>query len=142
MLRSNHPKARLQQMQLKWRDVCSVPCGVTVDPNAVYRVGGGTLRPTPTFKMPRPAGEVLVDADVGSNIKHWVGFGLGLGGAITAGLGLLYLTAFKSTTTDLSGNRVEELNTAVGITYLVIGGILMAVGIPLWAGSNSSVEVR
>jgi hypothetical protein len=135
---SNNPKARLQTMQLKWRDVCTVPCGVPVDPNGTYRIGGGTIRPSDEFRMPRAAGTVLVRTETGSVVKHWVGVGLiiagigwGVGGALTlAGGGS---TNFDGTTNDAY--------KAVGITYLVIGGILAAIGIPL-SMSSTSVEVQ
>ncbi|MES1164313.1 MAG: hypothetical protein ABUR63_01035 [Verrucomicrobiota bacterium] len=142
-LQANHPRARLQQMQLKWQDVCSVPCGIAVDPNASYRVGGGTLRASDPFRLPRPSGPVLVDADVGSNVKHWVGLGLGIGGIVSASLGLLLLATLSDTNNQgLSGTTARDVSKAYGITYLIVGGILMAIGIPMWAGSNTSVQIR
>lgn len=138
-LNSDNPKARLQTMQLKWRDVCMTPCGVPVDPNAVYRVGGGTIRPSNEFKMPRPAGTVLVNAETGSTVKHWVGIGLIAGGAgwVLAGAATL---AAGSDTRNFDGTTSDSYK-ALGITYLVIGGIMAAIGIPL-SMSSTSVEVR
>ena len=88
-LSSDNPVARLQMMQLKWRDVCTTPCGVAVDPNGTFRIGGGTIRPSEEFRMPRPAGTVLVKTQIGSIVKHWVGFGMILSGAATVLGGLL-----------------------------------------------------
>ena len=80
-VRSDHPRARLQvQGPLKWQDVCVAPCNVPVNPQGLYRIGGGTIRPSDGFNMPRPAGQVVVEAQTGSTVKHWVGFGLIIGG--------------------------------------------------------------
>ena len=84
-VRSDHPRARLQvQGPLKWQDVCVAPCNVPVNPQGMYRIGGGTIRPSEGFNMPRPAGQVVVEAQTGSTVKHWVGFGLTIGGAVAA----------------------------------------------------------
>jgi len=142
-LRANHPRARLQQMQLKWVDVCTVPCGVPVDPAGLYRVGGGSLRASEPFHVPRPSGEVLVDAQVGSAVKHWVGLGIMIGGLASVGGGALYLAQGSSTSTDAFGTTTtSDAFKAVGITYLVIGIVLLAVGMPLFFTSNTSVDVR
>lgn len=143
-LHANNPRARLQQMQLRWTDVCMAPCGVPVDPSGLYRVGGGTLRASDPFKLPRPNGEVLVDAEVGSNVKHWVGFGLSIGGIVAAAAGALYLFAGSSAsnTTTANGDELDGAFKVFGITYLIVGGVLMAVGLPMWFGNNTSVAVR
>jgi len=142
-LRANHPRARLQQMQLKWVDVCTVPCGVPVDPAGLYRVGGGSLRGSEPFHLPRPTGEVLVDAQVGSSVKHWVGLGIMIGGIAAAAGGSLYLLGGSSTSTDAFGNTTtSDAFKVVGVTYLVIGVVLLAVGMPLFFTSNTSVDVR
>jgi len=141
-LRANSPRARLQmQTQLKWQDVCLTPCNVPVNPAGVYRVGGGSIRPSESFPMPRPSGPVVIDAQVGSNIKRWVGFGLILGG-IGAAVGgtITYLnapaeSAFATTNTERDAAHV------VGIVYVIIGVVLLAVGIPL-STSSTSVEIR
>jgi hypothetical protein len=141
-LSSDNPVARLQMMQLKWRDVCTTPCGVAVDPNGTFRIGGGTIRPSEEFRMPRPAGTVLVKTQIGSIVKHWVGFGMILSGAATVLGGLLLYSEGSSLQTDPNtGNLVKNTDHAVGITYIVIGAIVAAIGIPL-AMSSTSVEVR
>ena len=73
-LRVDNPNARLQQFTpLMWRDVCIAPCGITVDPAATYRIGGGTSMASDPFTLPRAAGDVYIEAQVGSKVKHWVG---------------------------------------------------------------------
>jgi hypothetical protein len=137
-LRATSPRARLQtQGPLKWQDVCQVPCNIPVNPAGVYRIGGGSIRPSATFNMPRQSGPVLIDAHTGSTVKHWVGFGLTIGGIASAVAGGLYLAGASSADTSLD----EDAMTAVGITYLVIGAVLLAVGIPLSA-SSTSVAIR
>jgi hypothetical protein len=138
-LNASNPKARLQTMQLKWRDVCTAPCGVPVDPNATYRIGGGTIRPSEEFRMPRPGGTVLVTTETGSTIKHWVGVGLLIGGGVSILSGTIVLAGGQSTT-NFDGTT-DDAYKAVGITYLVIGAVLAAIGLPL-SMSSTSVQVQ
>src|SRR6188768_1851538 len=52
LLRADTPKARLQaQGPGQWRDVCVAPCNVSVNPAAVYRIGGNTIVPSDSFSM-------------------------------------------------------------------------------------------
>jgi hypothetical protein len=142
---ADNPRARLQlQNQLRWEDVCVTPCGRPVDPNGLYRVGGGVVMPSTAFRLPRPDGQVVVQANTGSKVKHWVGFGLGMGGLGAAAIGGLYLALASDTkSTDQFGNTaVKDTARTFGITYLIIGGILMLVGFPMFAANNTSVEVR
>src|SRR4051812_12137064 len=65
-LRADQPHAILeQQTGADWRDVCVAPCGTPLDPKALYRVGGGGFRDSQPFLLPRPTGDVLVDARMG-----------------------------------------------------------------------------
>jgi hypothetical protein len=143
-LRANSPRARLQvQTNLRWQDVCLTPCNVPVNPAGVYRVGGGSIRPSESFPMPRPSGPVVIDAQVGSTVKHWVGIGLTIGGIASAVAGGLYLLAGSSASNEDFGTGVSSKDTynAAGIVYLIIGGILLAVGIPV-SMSSTSVQIR
>ena len=138
-LRADNPRARLQVMtQLNWQDVCLAPCNVPVHPGGTYRVGGGSIRGSEPFPMPRPSGPVLIDAQVGSKVKRGIGIGLLVGGIASAALGgLLVLDE-----TDGSDNTYSNGDDAqVGIAYLVIGAVLLAIGIPLSA-SSTSVQIR
>jgi hypothetical protein len=143
---SNSPAGRLQVMRFKWVDICRAPCGITVDPRGTYRIGGGTVRPSETFTMPRSTGVVDIDTQVGSTVRHWVGVGMIIGGLATvAGGGLLLAAASDMTnTTDAFGNPTsngQDVLKTEGIVYIVIGAIITAIGIPL-AASSTSVEVR
>jgi hypothetical protein len=145
-LTTDNRAARLQVMTMKWTNVCTAPCDLAVDPNGIYRIGGGTVRPSEEFRMPRPQGTVLIDTQAGSTVKHWVGFGMILGGlGAVAGGALLYAAApSQSSETDAFGdvnNTSRNADHAIGITYMVIGAIVAAIGIPL-AASSTSVTVR
>ena len=144
IVRSDNPQARLQtQGGLKWRDVCVAPCNVPVNPVGLYRIGGGTIRPSDAFNMPRPAGKVVVQAQAGSNVKHWVGVGLIVGGVIDGALGGLYYASasdLANSSSNTTGQGKEYFQT-IGIVSIVTGVILLAIGIPL-AASSTSVEVR
>jgi hypothetical protein len=133
-------------MTMKWTNVCTAPCNVAVDPNGIYRIGGGAVRPSEEFRMPRPQGNVLIDTQAGSTVKHWVGFGMILGGlgAVAGGTLLYFAAPSAGTQTDAFGdvsNTQRNFDHAAGITYIVIGAIVAAIGIPL-AASSTSVTVR
>jgi hypothetical protein len=143
-LSSDNPRARLQMIQhLKWRDICMSPCGVRVDPNGTYRIGGGTIRPSEDFSMPRSSGNVSIAAQTGSTVKHWVGVGMTIGGGVAAGFGglMLALSQDASSSSDPYGNDFEDIALIYGVGYLVTGVILLAIGIPL-ATSSTSVQVQ
>lgn len=143
---ADNPRARLQMQlgTLSWSDVCTSPCGHPVDPQAIYRVGGGSIQPSATFRLPRPDGQVMVRAHTGSRVKRWVGFGIAMGGLGAAAVGGLYLAAASSaSSTDKVGNtNAKDFYKSVGVAELVIGVVLMAVGFPMFASQNTSVEVR
>jgi hypothetical protein len=140
-LTTDSQAARLQMMQLKWTNVCVAPCNAPVDPNGLYRIGGGTVRPSEEFRMPRSAGIVNVDAQVGSTVKHWVGFGMILGGALSMLSGGIFIAASSDVQASDTNANARDTVKAEGIVYLVIGAIVTVIGIPL-ALSSTSVSVR
>jgi hypothetical protein len=142
-LTTDNMSARLQMMRMRWTNVCVAPCDVAVDPSAIYRIGGGTVRPSEEFRMPRPQGNVLIDTQAGSTIKHWVGFGMILGGLGGVALGALVYAAAPSQATenDGFGDTSRHADHILGLTYIITGAIVAAIGIPL-ASSSTSVTVR
>lgn len=140
-LTTDNQAARLQMMQLKWTNVCVAPCNAPVDPNGLYRIGGGTVRPSEEFRMPRSAGIVNVDAQVGSTVKHWVGLGMILGGALSMLSGGIFIAASSDVQASDTNTNARDTVKAEGIVYLVIGAIVTVIGIPL-ALSSTSVSVR
>lgn len=145
MLRVDNLNGRLQQhTQLRWRDICIAPCGATVDPTALYRIGGGTSMASEPFQLPRSSGDVYIDAQVGSKVKHWVGLGMMIGGLVAAGYGLIwwkFFDSFDTNNTNPDSQGVRDFGRTVGIVFLSVGGILEAVGLPMFF-SGTSVEVR
>jgi hypothetical protein len=139
-LYADTPKARLQtQGPLQWQDVCVTPCNVTVNPAAVYRVGGGTIRPSDSFNLPRSSGRVVIQARYGSNIKHWVGIALIGAGVLNALVGAFYINNAE----DLNRNDGNDANgpdfyKGVGIGSIIHGVIVAGIGLSL---SLSSTEV-
>lgn len=138
-VQSNNPKARLQTMRLKWQDVCTAPCNVPVDPSATYRIGGGSIRPSEEFRMPRPAGTVLVTTETGSTVKHWVGIAMIVGG-LGAALSGLILYSLASSNANYTSDQ-KSLNKGLGVAYMIGGGVVAAIGIPV-SMSSTSVDVR
>jgi hypothetical protein len=144
-LRADNPRARLQILgqELRWRDVCTAPCNVSVPPAGSYRVGGGPIRGSEPFSMPRPSGPVLISAQTGSSVKHWVGIGLIAAGVANVAFGALYYseaTSLANSSSNTTGNT-KGFYQGVGIAGIVVGVIVAAIGIPL-SMSSTSVEVR
>jgi hypothetical protein len=142
-LQADNPNARLQQFTpLRWRDVCLAPCDVTVDPAATYRIGGGTSIPSETFTLPRAAGDVYIDAQVGSKVKHWVGLGLMIGGVVAAGYGLLWWQLFSGVDDTSSGaQNFRDTGRNIGLFMIGVGAVLEIVGVVMFAG-GTSVQVK
>ena len=142
-LRADNMKARLQifEQKLTWQDVCLAPCNVPVNPWGIYRVGGGTIRPSATFSLPRKP-SVVIDAKVGSTVKHGVGLGLIVGGIVTAvGGGVIYTSADDDQPDPYGSNAPKTIVHIYGVFFMVVGALLLAVGIPL-SLSSTSVEVH
>ncbi len=145
MLQADSPIARLQQAtQLRWRDICIAPCGVTVDAGATYRIGGGTSLTSEPFTLPRASGDVYVDAKVGSKITHWVGLGLMIGGLVAAGYGVLFWQLFNTVEDDgytSSARDAHAVGRTIGIVFVSVGAVLELVGLPMFF-NGTSVQVR
>src|SRR4051794_28246678 len=136
ILRADNPNVRLQQhTQLRWRDVCLAPCGGAVDPSALYRIGGGTAIASAPFPLPRASGEVYVDAQVGSKVKHWVGLGVMIGGAVAAGYGFLFWETSQGFN-SAGGNDNFPRNLA--IFCFGVGAVLEAVGLPMFFSDTTA----
>jgi len=141
-LRADNPKAQLQQLQLRWRTICVAPCGRPADPAGYYRIGGDTIRPSAPFRLPRPSGEVLIDTHVGSNVRHFVGLGLGIGGIVAAAYGTVVLSLGQAVNDGTStGNDASQFFYAYGIAFIVVGAVLGVVGISLW-NTSTTVDVH
>jgi hypothetical protein len=144
-LQVDNPNARLQQQgPTRWVDVCVAPCGYQLDPRPLYRVGGGSSIASDPFQLPRASGDVFVDAQVGSKIKHWTGLGLMIGGAVAGLYGAIYLetaSAFQNFDNMTGDTSVSDSVRAIGWTAIGVGVVLEIVGIVLFA-SSTSVQVH
>lgn len=142
LLRADTPKARLQaQGPGQWRDVCVAPCNVPVNPAAVYRIGGNTIVPSDSFSMPRPSGQVVIEARYGSKVKHWVGIALIIVGVVNGLTGAFYYSQANDLASSAAGNGDPDFYRAFGVVGIAAGVILAGIGIPL-ALSSTSVDVR
>ncbi|MEO8214815.1 MAG: hypothetical protein ABI560_16560, partial [Myxococcales bacterium] len=142
-LRADNPRARLQRLTLRWVDVCDTPCGQPVEPAGQYRVGGGTIKSSPVFQLPPGAHSVQITARTGSVVRYWIGVGLAINGAAFLAAAALFQAApnnNNSATFDNSSMRDAQHAYAVG--YLIAGIVSLAIGLPLWMGNNTTVEVR
>jgi hypothetical protein len=152
VLRATKPLATLQvetrldwQPRPIWRDVCTTPCGRPVDPGALYRVAGRSVVASDPFTLPRQSGEVTIDAQLGSKGRHIVGkvFTFAGFGAVAAGA-LLYL-AGSHVSPDAGGDAAPPPRLILqfyGALLFVAGAAVGATGIPLWATSSTSVDVK
>jgi hypothetical protein len=147
-LQVDNPNGRLQQhTPTAWRDVCIAPCGATVDPNGLYRVGGSRMViNSEPFQLPRGSREVVIDAQVGSKITHWVGLGLMIGGLVAAGYGFAVWQLFDSvadngSSSSSSNEAARDFGRTVGIIGISVGVVLEIVGLPMFFNSTS-VQVR
>ena len=137
MLRVDNLNGRLQQhTQLRWRDICIAPCGVTLDPAALYRIGGGTSLASEPFSLPRASGDVFIDAEVGSKVKHWVGLGLMIGGVVAAGYGFVFWQFFNSfAENDTTSSRPGRAQLRAERRHRLprpCGAVLETVGLPMF----------
>jgi len=144
MLQVDNQNGRIQMhTATRWVDVCVAPCGRQLDPQALYRVGGGSSIASDPFQLPRASGDVYIDAQVGSKVKHWTGLGLMIGGAVTGLYGLIYLetsSAFRSFD-NMAGTDLGNTARNIGYTVIGVGVVLEIVGIVLFS-SSTSVQVR
>jgi hypothetical protein len=141
-MRADTEKARLQaQTQLTWRDVCITPCNLPVDPAGVYRVGGDSINPSDTFRMPRPSGRVVVDVQYGSKIKRGVGIALIIAGLVNAALGVYaFSNADELSRNDPNGKSADYYN-GIGVGSMIHGAVVAGVGVA-YAISSTSIEVH
>jgi len=144
-LAADRPQTWLQRQFRgnEWRDICTGACLIHTSPNATYRLGGRSLRPTAPFQLPRSSGSVFVEGKMGTNAQHYTGIGLTIGGVVEALESLLLLSIASSAT----GQHSQDLSNTDFYTFAAaFGGIraavLLGLGIGLISKGSSSAEVR
>ena len=131
--RANRRKATLQeQTQLEWKDVCSTPCRFGFEANRPYRVGGRSFIPSEPFTLRPGPRELLLEARVGQHSRRMGGYLLALGSFEAAPAAAFYCRDSSP------GLGVFNCVTA----GIIVGGVLAAIGIPLWATSYTTVHVE
>jgi hypothetical protein len=131
-LRSDSPDVAvtlLEETREGWRSICSSPCAAQVDPKDRFGVAGNGLHPSLPFRL--ESSSTLVASPASGP-----GFGLTYAGLFCIGHGGIFLA------TGLALGHDQP-----GPIFTVLGGVEVAVGIPLAllalykASTRTSVEV-
>ena len=121
----------------RWEPVCAAPCDRPMAPGT-YRVNGKGMRSSPEFAVGTQP--VHVRAQLGSLAGMITGISLtGLGGLCLLTGGLAALTFDDEP--RYPGDSGSSAGKTAFTTFAVIGGIMLAVGLPLWLLNGRSVEV-
>jgi hypothetical protein len=115
----------------QWEPVCVAPCSAGLDPNGVYRVGGGGVAPSAPFVLPHAA-PLRLHVHAGSGFWHDAGVSTvvaGLATAITGGI------VWGSAPTQPN----ERATAIAGATTTGAGIVLLAVGAVMWLTTGSFV---
>jgi hypothetical protein len=124
-------------MLIGYTDECSAPCDqVILRPRDYFYVAGEGIMPSSQFTLENAPAAVDLKVKTGSPGLWFTGIMLGSLGA--CGLltgGLLYGISAGSSSSGMGGLATASLFTALG------GALLLAIGIPLWLGNSTDVEV-
>ena len=117
----------------QWEPICVAPCELHLDPNGVYRVGGGEVGPSSPFVLPRGRTDPLrLHIRAGSSFLHDGGIVLTVLGAAAIVGGVLSVglsTAESDPAAALRG----------GVAFFVPGLASVLIGTTLWLMNGSSV---
>ena len=116
----------------QWEPVCVAPCELRLDPNAVYRVGGGGVAPSGNFPIPRGADSLRLHVHAGSAFWHSAGI-------VTTILGAASVTAGLAFTGGATVETNPELALREGFAFIVPGVVALVTGAALWIFCGSSV---
>jgi hypothetical protein len=116
----------------QWEPVCVAPCELHLDPNGIYRVGGGDVGPSSPFVLPRGIDPLRLHIHAGSSFLHDGGIVLTVlgvaaivGGVLTVGVS----TAESDPAAALRG----------GVAFFGPGLASVLIGTTLWLMNGSSV---
>jgi hypothetical protein len=113
--------------------VCTAPCTAAVLAGDTYRIIGPGITPSPTFQL--SAGrETDLHVRTGSWGAHAAGMVFSILGAtyVPVGAGMLVGQ-------DAFGDSRSRALVPIGGTFLAVGLVALAVGLPLWLGSETRV---
>jgi hypothetical protein len=116
----------------QWEPVCVAPCQLHLDPNAVYRVGGGGVAPSSAFTLPRGSDSLRLHVHAGSSLLHDGGIVLTVAGAVSVIAGVAVVGA-STVETD------PRAALQAGVAFFVPGLAAVLAGAVLWLTNGSSV---
>jgi hypothetical protein len=125
-----------------WQGVCVAPCRAEVDRGDGLRVGGSSVDPL-YFYLPEGPGPYRVRAETGSGPSEAAGLALVVAGASMVMLGAV--TTVVLATGPLKNAGPDEAPTVLfhaSITSLILGGVVLAVGVPFRLAGGGEVWVE
>jgi len=109
----DEPVTLLEQTSQGWRSICTSPCRAQVDPKDTFGIGGYGLHPSLPFRLDGAS-------TIAASPESGPGFGLTFAGLFCMGHGGIFLGTGLALGKDPPGN-----------VFAVLGGIEVAVGVPL-----------
>jgi hypothetical protein len=150
-LRADDPNAVLQLRKPNpalagvdgWEPACASPCGVLLNPEYSYRVGGAGLASSYGFTLPKGHETVTVHARAGGAGREYWGEALTLTGATSLLLGAVTLTTMFRTDAMKNNEPGDTASTiqVVCITTMALGVVMLAIGVPLRLGGGTSIRL-
>ncbi len=115
----------------QWEPVCVAPCSVPLDPNGIYRVGGGGVAPSDSFVLPRSA-PLRLHVRAGSRFWYDAGVDTFLVGLATAIAGGIVWGSAPSQKDEHATTIAGAATTGAGFAVLLLGAVM-------WLTSGSVV---
>lgn len=107
----------------QWEPVCVAPCAVPLDPNGVYRVGGGGVAPSATFVLPHAA-PLRLHVRAGSGFWHDAGVSTAVAGLATAITGGIVWGSAPTQANERATAIAGAWTTGAGIVLLALGAVM------------------
>lgn len=114
----------------QWEPVCVAPCSLHLDRNAIYKIDGVGVAPSPAFVLPRGPDPLALRVKAASRLGHDAGVATTVIGALTV---IIAGTVAASASTT---RRAEDTLLFAGAPGLA----LTAIGAVLWGANGTSVR--